>query len=568
MPLFSGLSTNTSPGYQSASDNLKQDNEYYDIVADGGADPLGSVDATSIIQAACTAIAAAGGGIVFVPIGTYKVTSAITVGANTTIRGANRVTSKIRMDTATGDVFTTTSVFVRFETLRIEGLNSGLRTAGYAINFGSGANNCSCQWVDIIYMWSGVHMTGQLVRLEDMNIREMGANASGGQLCLIDAFTDQYIRGVVSDNPSNPTGFAGIRITNLSSLLLVDCDLIHAGTALDLAPTSTNTIPSIFASNTYFDNSVIGCSFSGASGTIQRIHFTNCWFSSCSTAGVVINAVNTNEVSFTNCQFFGNSFGIDAQSATDWTVRSSAFGGNTTNAIRTTAGATHSFTIADNFIGAIGGFAANAQGINIQAGTYKRYAVTDNRGFETNTTKGWIDLGVVGASDQKNTTPNVGGLLDGSMATTGANVVTSGTAEQSILSCRIPANSVKIGDTFRIRMFGASQGAGTLTWRIRVGANGAAAPASDNQAWTVAASAAQAAGARSHLEGYVTVKTIGGAGTCAGEAWGYNTAVVFNTATGAPATAAIVTTADWFITLSVAVSASTFTSVIGSIEVV
>lgn len=564
MPLYLGGATTTAMGYQSAADKLQQDGEYYDVVADGGADPTGVVDATAIFNTAVTSFGAAGG-IVFVPIGTYKISGPINCTNNyVTIRGASRVASKLQVTIATGDVFVVTGIVNRFETLRIEGLNSGLRTSGYAINIGSAASNCSAQWVDIIYMWSGIKASGQLMRMEDMNIRESGANAPNGQLVLIDTFTDQYMRCIVADNPANQTGFAGVRITNLSSLIMSDCQIIHCGIGMDLAPTTTNTIPSVFCSNTFFDNGVIGLSITGAAGNVKRCHFNNCWFSSNTAQGVLINAVNTNEVAFSVCQFYQNTIGIDAQAATDWTVRGSAFAGNTVSAIKTTAAATHSFTISENMIGDTGGFGPNAQGINIQAGTYKRYAVVDNRGFETNTTKGWIDLGTVGASDQKNVFPNVGGLLSGAMATIGANVVSVNATEFAMLSLRVPANSVRIGDTFRIRLFGVSQGAGTLTWRVRVGTNGAAAPASDNQAWVSPVSAAQVANSRAHVEAYVTVKSLIAA---AAEGWGYNTAVVFNTATGAAATAAFVATADWFITLSVVVSTSTFTGLVGAIEI-
>jgi Pectate lyase superfamily protein len=61
-----------------------------------GADPTGAADSTAKIQAAINACATAGGGIVYFPSGTYKITSTLTVGnatqVKTTLTGASGTT--------------------------------------------------------------------------------------------------------------------------------------------------------------------------------------------------------------------------------------------------------------------------------------------------------------------------------------------------------------------------------------------------------------------------------------------------------------------------------------------
>ena len=176
--------------------------------------------------------------------------------------------------------------------------------------------------------------------------------------------------------------------------------------------------------------------------------FMQCWFSTMTNSGVVLNQANLTGLDFTNCDFYDNtSFGIQAIAATDWSVRWSRIACNDTAGIRTTAGAAHSFTIADCFIGNCSGFGGNAIGIDILAGTYKRYQILDNRGLESNTTAGISDLGVVAVADQKKVQNNMGILLPGALqlnnsagaaVITARGAVTSGTAETLLFGARIP----------------------------------------------------------------------------------------------------------------------------------
>ncbi len=487
------VATTTLKGLLGNTDKIKLNGAYFDIVADGGADPTGVADATTIITNAIATVAAAGGGVVFIPEGTYAVVSTINVTGNfVTIRGASRVASLLRSDTATGDIFNVTGIFTRFEYLRIQGATSTLRTADYAIDVNSGASNCSCYCVDIIFMWSGVKMTGQLCRLEDMNIREMGANAANGQCMLIDAFTDQYISGVVCDNPTNPTGFAGIRITNLSSLLMFNLQLIHCTNSLDVVPTGTNTIPSIYAVNVFCDNSVIGGNFVGAVGsTIARCRFIQCWFSSNSTAGVIVNNANANGIDFLGCEFYGNPHGIQVLSAKEWSVRQSRISGNTTTGIVTTAAAAHAFSISDNFIGLGSGFPANALGINIQAGAYDRYQIQSNRGLDTNTTTGITDNGTVTYVNRKLISDNLGtGLLAGTQVTRSTTLSIANT-ETEVVGFTAPGSaaqaSLKVGTVIRFLASGVqtnTTAASTTVMRIRIGPTTLTGPIVAS--WTVA----------------------------------------------------------------------------------
>jgi hypothetical protein len=80
----------------------------YDAVGDGVADD------TAAITAAIAACVAAGGGIVFFPAGTYKITSTLTWSATVSFLGAGSGVSIITMDHATEDILSLVTVGRRF----------------------------------------------------------------------------------------------------------------------------------------------------------------------------------------------------------------------------------------------------------------------------------------------------------------------------------------------------------------------------------------------------------------------------------------------------------------------
>lgn len=512
------LATASAKGLMAVAEKQKISGMYYDVVAQGGADPTGAVDATAIIQSAINTVGAAGGGVVYFPVGTYRVSSNINISnPYVTLRGASRVKTLIKSWVATGNVFTAVSGahFTRWETMRIEGgdgVTGTLRTAGYAIEAAAGANNCSCQWIDILFHWSGVKASGQLFRLEDMNIREMGMHANNGCGILNDTFTDQYIKAVVMDNPvppwgnqpGGPVGFSGVRITNLSSLLMADCQIIHCGKGLDVAPTGTNTVPSIYCINTFFDNCVIGANFVGGTGFIYRNRFVGCWFSSNITAGVYLNGT-INGLDFIGCEFYGNPVGIDAVLAQEWSVRSSRIAGNTTAGIRTTANAGHAFSVTDNVIGNVSGFGANAIGVNVQAGAYSRYQILDNRGLDSNTVPG-TDLGTTTYASQKNVANNMGwGLITGTVDALSATKSIANT-ETEVVGFTAQANNLKAGTVIRFQASGIQSNTtatSTSVHRIRIGPVTLTGPVVGS--WSVAMGATARTNVPFYIIGQITI---------------------------------------------------------------
>lgn len=566
--------TTALKGLQSAADKLKENNMWVDVVAEFGADPtdggtLTGAQNLTAIQAAIDSFTSAGG-ILFFPKGTYQINGTLTIDVPITILGQGRANTNIKTTHATSDVFNivTGAQGCGFEQIRISATNSTTRTGGYGVDMNDLADVTMFK-CDILYMHTGIHMGGALQNIEDINIRECGLGATNGQNILVDGFGDRRISKVVIDNGSDPTGHAGIRVRRCSSLLISDCNIVNSTNCLDIVPNGGGgqEAASVYAINCFFDSSTIGLNIVPASNsdTAQRMMFVRCWFGTHTQAGVVlggaaINVANTTKVDFTACEFYQSPFGIDCLGIAEWSVRSSRFSGNTTNAIRIVQGlqaGVQNFSITDNFIGNAGSFGANAQGISIGAGTYGRYQVIDNRGLDTNTTPGMIDAGTA-TNGQKNVFNNMG---YNSIATNIGADVSFTTSEILLLQCRIPAGTRNVGDTWRVRICGTGPiAAGNVTLRLKIDAN------DGTTAGTVLLTLPAITGVvngRWGLDAQVVMKT---ATSVRGEGYGYsNTAIIHPTAAAPPAATAVTTTAPFFIKVTGQMSASTSIATTGSI---
>lgn len=558
------LGTSSLKGLLSTSQFIKLTGMHRDIVADGGADPTGIVDSTAIWQTINDSMP--NGGLIFVPQGNYKIAGTVNItSSNLRIVGTNRRASIIEASSATGDMFNISGDAVMFENLRFSttGSNAALRTANFALNFTSASDSSGVRACDILFQWSAIHSSGGLQFFDDVNIREYGANAPNGACILVDGLGDRYIHRLTTDNGSNPTGFAGVRVTECSSLEISDSNIIHATIGLALEPATGKTVPSIEAVNCFFDSGVKGMAITPAgTGSVFRSKFTGCWFGSNSTAGVEMNGLQWDGITFENCDFYQSVNGISCPTGGGkWAVADSRFAQNSTAAINVTASAGHKFLIYANDIGPQAAFTANGTGILIAAGTYGSYAYEGNN-VSGNTTAGISDLGSVATTDQKRRGGNLGSLLKGPIASLAAPQATVSTTNTAILVARIPANSVQVNDYIRLECHGISSLTGTVIFNVRVGATGTAAggvPA-DGAAWTAITSAAQLANQRAGFSAMLVVRSIGASGTVQCEGVGYAQAAVLPTFVAAVTTPTAVTTAVWFITIACTCSTGTWTA--------
>jgi hypothetical protein len=414
-----------------------------------------------------------------------------------------------------------------------------ISTDGFAVDFGD-VPNSYMQQCDILFHKNGVRSAGALQFLDDLNIREMNninndtSDDTASQCVLVDGYGDRYLRRLTTDNGGDWMWFAGIRVNQCASCVIADSNIINANWCLDIRPNAglATAASSIMALNTFFDSSSIGLRIRGATAndTAHRIRFVQCWFSTMAVQpttgghpaggfGVWIETDNANSIDFMACDFLQNVVGLDVTACKEWSVRASRFAGNSTAGIRvdTTTQSHQSFSITDNFIGNGAGFGPNGVGITISADLYDRYQILDNRGLDTNTTPGIIDLGTVGYVNRKNVGTNMGtGLILGTQAIGTPNLLVANT-ELEVVGFVVPANTLRVGTTIRFICNGLqtnTTATSTSVHRLRIG------PTSLTGAIVGAFSYAMGAAARTNipfmLMGTITILSLGAAGT----AWG------------------------------------------------
>jgi len=145
-----------------------------------------------------------------------------------------------------------------------------------------------------------------------------------------------------------------------------------------------------------------------------------------------------------------------------------------------------------------------------------------------------------------------------------APVVTTSTTEIVMLSALVPANRVSVGTTYRITMFGVTAASGNPTFKVHLGAAGTIADALAATIGPVTSTVA----AGGWIEFLMTFRAagVGGSAMVNGNA---QLAGVINAQTAAaPVVTAVDTTGARYVTVTAAMSASTFTAHTASIEVV
>ena len=112
---------------------------YYNVKSNTyGAVGDGAVDDTSAIQAAINAANAAGGGVVFFPKGTYRVTAALTLPGSVHLLGTSAATSILRIDHATAKLLVTSGTPTTFwQTVALLTLTAAQANSGNIVDCSS-----------------------------------------------------------------------------------------------------------------------------------------------------------------------------------------------------------------------------------------------------------------------------------------------------------------------------------------------------------------------------------------------------------------------------------------------
>lgn len=344
------------------------------------------------VNSAATALAAAtaalpSGGIIFFPPGAYLLPIGTSMGtAHITWSGAARYNTVILTTATTGDHVSMDQYYQVIESLTFTGPGTAqtpTKTTGFAVTTNPAAaaygkiRNCT-----FTYQFNCVNVGNTLMDVEDLELRYF--KNSG---IIVNHQSDHRINGVTADNNAAalPTG-GGIQVIAAASLILDENNIIHSNAALDIAPGSGVTIPSVKGTSCFFDTSAFGLRMATA-GSFFRSEFTNCWFSSMSTAGVSFGPTtagsNVDGITFINCDLYNNVGGTTSgivnttANVGKWKMIGCSVAGWTTG-INLIAGAAHFPTIIGNTIGAVSAFGVNTTGITVGAGAYGGLMICNN----------------------------------------------------------------------------------------------------------------------------------------------------------------------------------------------
>lgn len=342
----------------------------------------GAADDRAAIQAAIDAAGAAGGGQVYLPRGTYNVSSALTLPNSVSLVGENRFGSLIRQTTLTANVINVTGLFCNVRALSI--IYAGVPTGGRAIQ----VTNSYCTLEDFVIRsahtgiaFIGVNAVAGIIRdFQILDYEAIGLLAQG----VNDLFVSNFLFNAGSATRGS---LGGIRLVDkVEALMMVNGDILQgvfsmttdaSVNALGVRP-AYNTFQSIFfdsATNTALIDKMVETDFIG------------CWFSNGRSGGgsAGMTAQNSRSLRFTGCRFF-NSGGHGAlvqSSAIDTSFVNCKF---ESNSVTAGSGVAHGLSIADgtNRVKVIGCTASNGlytgtQGVGVLVGANStNVTITDN----------------------------------------------------------------------------------------------------------------------------------------------------------------------------------------------
>lgn len=489
----------------------------------------------------------------------YKFSAALSIpsGKHLVVLGDGNQKSIIQITSATADIFDCGDWFQTFRGLKFT--SSVTRTAGAAINSG---NNVAISVYDCDFagMWDGIFYTGGANAGNLASVFNCGFTGTLNRVIILDGQNaNTLIQQVVADGTAGVCQ-VGLHLLQCGSVVVTQCDFIRSVNNLLIAPLTGLGVFSVYFTNTFFDTASGSSVKIAGAGNVQRIKFVNCWFSSsvngcefASTAASLPTAID-----FVNCDMFANSANaLLATAVQDFSMANCRISGNTTAGVQVSAsaGSVTRFNIQNCRIGPTAGFGGNGTGIMVNAGTYGSYSIQGNDVTGNTSNQNIIDNGTVATSDQKQIADNLGHLISGAISTISAPVTSTAATDTLLITARVPANAVSVGQTFDVDALGISSSTGTLIFRIHAGANGTTA---DTVAWTSITSAAQVANQGAGIHGKVVVRSVGGAGTIEAEGLGFAQAALLPRVVAAVTTPTVVTTSPWFITLSVTASTGTF----------
>lgn len=367
-----------------------------------GAVGNGAADDTAALQATINAAQHAGGGVVYVPQGTYVITASLTISrSGVNLLGAGQTATIIEAATtyANGDVILFSSVSAC--SARMLTIAAPAQRQGGAAMHISNSDEIYIQDVDMNNMFYGCVIDGAQGILHYID-RGYWTNFTQGGIGIWINITngngnDQYISNIVMDdnlpNHGDPATqpLAGIRIQNSQAVWMRSCDILHAQSGLLIDPPGGGLVTWCFFTDCAWDQcGNYGIKIAPLPGArIRGLEFVNCWSSStltydgCYIGGSDANAVDT--VQFIGHRFLqnqANGLYVTGPAATQIFLDACAVGGNNPsnngNSGIVFTESCKNFAVRNCRIGAFAWFGTTQQNGILVTGGCNNYIITGN----------------------------------------------------------------------------------------------------------------------------------------------------------------------------------------------
>ena len=304
---------------------------------------------STTINAAISAASSAGGGIVFIPQGTWAITANLNI-TNDRIHlvGAGSATILEVQSSYTGDVITITRrTGCSVRNMMISAAGATARTAGSAIVIAGNKDNADnpanvvIEDVDMKYQYVGIYV-GDSTTFGSWNVRiNRGAyydfanggigiyfNTTGGLLFV----SDITVVGPAAYPSSQP--LAGFRVQGAADLTMYGCVAIQCSHCLLIDPPNGATVAALFCDSCDWDtpgsnNAITITPASG--GTAGELNFVNCWTNNSKAANGIYIGGNVNRVNFVGHRAYNNytnGIWVSGGGAANVSIDSSEFSGN------------------------------------------------------------------------------------------------------------------------------------------------------------------------------------------------------------------------------------------------
>lgn len=468
--------------------------------------------------------------------GFYDFNAELTMGRDIRLRilGAGKGRSVWRSTSATAHLLnqTVAGYYISIEEMGFA-VNGVTKTAGSMVRFAANNALTDVRRCEFQNAYNGIELLSSGMNIGVINecifsspSSTAGSDTNGAQILINGA----GINFMIQNTTINVTGVSttGLMINQCGAVQVGNCDFI--GGKNTMLVNATAVVSALYFTNCFFDQATLGSTvkFMGTFA-VSRTKFVQCGITNGGGSGLValeIAGTGTGTaipeaIDFLLCDFYNNGFagtttGILVTGCRGFDVRFCRIAGFTFGMDITpyNANGITNFNISGSTIGPTENFAANGTGIRLNAGSFQFGAsLIVGNDLSGNTTAALVNNGTFAAGAGLTIAQNLGLAQPSTpiVATPGTITTTEAVAHQ----VSIPANSLLVGTTYRVKVFGTITGTTpTILARVRCGTAGTTADA--QVAAMSAASAALTSATAWSIEALFTVRTIGSGGTCIG----------------------------------------------------